>query len=437
MFAWWNQYPLSYNDYAPEASVVSKRSRMALDMGRKPHPTLFPSLPFAGFGGDPLRLDGWPGDERILVDDRLQLRVAMKERCPKQPGIYGMVDGHGEVIYIGKAKRLQTRLSSYLRPRKGERGKARRILRHTRLLAWETVPHEFAALVRELNLIRRWRPRFNVMGQPDGRRRVFLCLGRGPAPYVYLSSRPHGQALARWGPLPLGRWTRLAARALNDHFRLRECPQPQVMRFAEQGRLFDPQLAPGCLRFEIGTCLGPCAALCSERQYQKQVRQVRRFLDVDVLQQSSASTNQPEADLLAFLESQMIEAGRQQQFERAARLRDDWRSLVWLKQRLQRLEQAKRDLSLIYPIRHRSLGTIWYVLRDGQPIAAGRQPVDRADRASWRKRLQQWRGGSRSVRNAQEWLEDREMIWLVASWFRKYPKERAKTLSFEQALKQM
>lgn len=401
-------------------------------MSRKPLHPLFTSLPFVGFGADPLRLDGWPDVERVAIDNRLQLQQVMKDRCPVQPGIYGMVDQHGELIYVGKAKRLRTRLMSYLHHRKGERNKARRILRHTKLLAWETVPHEFAALVRELNLIRRWRPRFNVMGQPDGRKRVFLCLGRAPAPYVYLASRFHAKAQAYWGPLPLGRWTRLAVRALNDLFRLRECPQPQVMRFAEQGRLFEPQLSPGCLRFEIGTCLGPCAALCTVRQYQQQTQAVKRFLnDVQTVESSPGKT------ILQQLHGHMLDAGRQQQFERAARLRDDWQSLTWLTQRLQRLEQAKRELSLIYPVHHRRLGDIWYILKEGQPVAVALKPADRPARLALRKRLQQWQRGHGTGHHTQEWIEDREMIWLVASWFRKYPKERARTMTWADTLKQL
>src|SRR5262245_2686605 len=83
-----------------------------------------------------------------------ELRTRVRLRCSGSPGVYGMVDGNGELIYIGKAKNLRVRLLCYFRPRSRGR-KAARIIRQTQTLVWEPCPSEFAALVRELELIRR------------------------------------------------------------------------------------------------------------------------------------------------------------------------------------------------------------------------------------------------------------------------------------------
>src|SRR5204863_6128663 len=127
-------------------------------------------------------------------------------------------------------------------------------------------------------LIRRWQPRFNVHGQPRRRRRTYICLGRRPAPYVFLSPRPVGNALACFGPVPAGEPAREAVRRLNDWFGLRDCSQKQQMVFAEQHELFPVLRAAGCLRHEIGTCLGPCAGACSQAAYLEKVRAVQTFL---------------------------------------------------------------------------------------------------------------------------------------------------------------
>src|ERR1700731_1903084 len=106
-----------------------------------------------------------------------RLREKVRKRCPRKPGVYGMVDATGELIYVGKAKCLRSRLLSYFRPNSRD-PKAGRILGQTRTLVWEPAPNEFAALLRELELIRRWRPRCNVQGQPTRYRRTYVCVGR-------------------------------------------------------------------------------------------------------------------------------------------------------------------------------------------------------------------------------------------------------------------
>src|SRR5262249_23946259 len=141
------------------------------------------------------------------------------------------------LIYVGKAKSLRARLLCYFRPQSRD-PKAGRIIADTRLIAWEPAPTEFSALLRELELIRRWQPRFNVQGQPRRRRRVLVCLGRGPAPYAFLGPHATKSVLAAFGPVPAGPRAREAVRRVNDWFRLRDCPQAQEMRFSDQQELF-------------------------------------------------------------------------------------------------------------------------------------------------------------------------------------------------------
>src|SRR5262249_53699103 len=162
-----------------------------------------------------------------------------------------MVDARGELIYVGKAKCLRSRLLSYFRPHSRD-PKAGKIVAQTRQLAWEPAASEFAALLRELELIRRWQPRWNVAGQPKRLRRGSVCVGRRPAPYVFLARQPPATAQSCSGPVPLGETAREAVRRLNDLYRLRDCPQAQTMSFRDQGELFPEERSAGCLRYEIG-----------------------------------------------------------------------------------------------------------------------------------------------------------------------------------------
>src|SRR5262249_22454823 len=240
----------------------------------------------------------------------------------RRPGVYGMLDRHGDLVYVGKAKSLRTRLLNYFRPRSRD-ARARRIIDHTCALVWEVCPSEFAALPRELELIRRWRPRFSVQGQPTGFRFTYVCLGRKPAPYVFLARRAPAGALASFGPVPSGRRAAAAVRRLNDCFRLRDCAQSQEMIFAEQGELFPLPLTAGCLRHEIGTCLGPCAAACTRADYSAQVTAARAFL---------AGTD---TSVLKRLQCEMTAAAAELAFERAATLRDKLLALRWLYEQLE------------------------------------------------------------------------------------------------------
>jgi excinuclease ABC subunit C len=330
-----------------------------------------------------------------------------------------MLDGHGELIYVGKAKSLRARLLSYFRP-KSRDPKAGRILRETRRIVWEYAPSEFAALLRELELIRRWQPVFNVRGQPRRFRRTYVCLGRRPAPHVFLARRPPGTALAFWGPVFANRHSQEAVRRLNDWFGLRDCPQPQEMIFAEQAELFPIERAAGCIRHEIGTCLAPCAAFCTRSAYEARVRAARGFLDGRDLTP------------LHELERQMAEASAMQAFERAAALRDRLAVLQWLHAHLERIRRARQRYHFIYPVKGRNGQDIWYLIRQGWVAAAVPVPQDEADRERAAEAIAAVY--AKPAGHGPAWSEEVDGVLLVAAWFRRHPREEKHTLPPAAAL---
>jgi len=330
-----------------------------------------------------------------------------------------MIDGRGELIYVGKAKSLRARLLTYFRP--GSRDpKAGRILRQTRSIVWEFTGSEFGALLRELELIRRWQPRFNVHGQPRRRRRTFVCLGRRPAPYLFLAKRPPSGAVAVFGPV-FPTKAREAVRRLNDWFGLRDCPQKQQMVFADQAELFPMVRAAGCLRHEIGTCLGPCAAACTRDGYGERVQMVRAFLDgVD-------------AGPIEKLTQEMHAAAMGMEFERAAAIRDRLMAMQWLQETLARLRQVRERHTFVYAVAGADGATTWYLIHRGFVVRALPAPVDSSSASAAAAaletvfgRVHPWVGATPS--------EEMDGVLLVSAWFRRHAGERALAMTAELAL---
>jgi excinuclease ABC subunit C len=382
---------------------------------------LFPSKPFTDFGPNYLQPEAGAVPLQQVHGQRVsQLRGRVRQLGPKKPGVYGMLNAKGELIYVGKAKDLRTRLLCYFRPRSRD-PKAGRIIKHVVSILWEISPNEFAALHRELELIRRWRPRFNVQGQPDWHRPIYLCLGRLPAPYLFLDRRPPKDVLSYYGPVPNGRRVKEAARRLNDWFRLRDCAQTQEMHFADQGQLFPLELSHACLRYEIGTCLGPCAATCGRGDYFDAVRSVQNFLEGKDL------------TILQTLQHEKAAAAEKQIFERAAAYRDRLASLLWLHQQLDQMRRLRSNSSFIYPLTGKDGHTFWYLIHAGQTITAIAEPQDAAARQRARNLIDAvYRKEYFATR--EQTLAQRDSILLVASWFNRYPEERGRTLAVADAL---
>ena len=124
--------------------------------------------------------DRWARDRFLLVMPRLKtsrraptpddivarMRGVVRDGAEDRPGIYRMLSADGEVVYVGKSKRVRTRLLSYFRCAYPE-DKGARILREATSIDWEYTPSEFAALLRELRLIKTFRPRLNVAMKRD------------------------------------------------------------------------------------------------------------------------------------------------------------------------------------------------------------------------------------------------------------------------------
>lgn len=368
---------------------------------------------FEGFGPNPLD----PHGPRPLIDvgcgRKLDLRARVRDQAPKQPGVYGMLDRENRLIYVGKSKSLRNRLLSYFNPAVAEE-KAGRIIETTRRIVWEPLGSEFAALLREQQLIRRWTPRWNVQEIPKRQRPVYLCLGRGPAAYFFLSRLPPRDTLACEGPFHgAGRMSR-AVDALNTFFRLRDCKNSTGFSFSNQLPLFELEQRAGCLRFEIGTCSGPCAAAVSLESYNGQITEARSFLD--------GFNDEP----LVALQDQMERSARDLNFEHAAKLRDDWRAMKYLYRKLVWLADARNRYTFVYAVPGCEGDATWYLIRSGEICDAAAAPLCPNSYADVRPLVRRWRveADNETARGHGPYPHT---LSLVASWFRKHKTELDRT----------
>lgn len=376
---------------------------------------------FDGFGPCQQAAGRQPRSVRIdLPSDSSGTRRLVRAQCPETPGVYGMIDTAGELFYVGKAKALQRRVLSYFFSRQDD-SKAQRIAREAKQLIWEPAPHEFAALLRELELIRRWLPRLNVRDRPRRSGLGYICVGRSPAPYAYLAAQPPRHERRVFGPLPVNRGLRRMVRRLNDFFQLRDCPERVPIAFQDEPELFPQDRRAACLRYDVGTCLAPCAAECSTRQYADRVRAAVAFL------------RGGDASVVDQLEARMHVASAERRFELAATLRDAWQDLSGLHDRLERIRDARGNYNFVYPLHGYGKRTAWYLIRGGQLVRTVDAPRMRREARKCLRLLDAIYSGNYAHQAAAE-AENINVLLLLCSWFRRHDEERQKIITIDAAV---
>ena len=342
------------------------------------------------------------------------LRALVSDGVENRPGVYRFTGPRGEVLYVGKSVRLRSRLLAWLRPTGTGRGESKRA-ELTRLawgIEWEYVPNEFEALLRELRLIRGFRPRFNVRHRKE-RPFAWIRLSGGRAPRLVATRSPAAGARGLLGPFPAGRDLPEVLRDLAFATGVRDCPDTTPMHFSDQLDLLGAgiQVEPACIRGDLGSCPAPCAGRCSAETYRKGVDEAIAFLE--------GRTEAPLERLLA----RMTEASAAREFERAAHWRDRTEGIRSLRARVRAFEEDRGRLNFAYrPSEPGGVEGRWgYLIVRGQvrtrfPWPDGPDPEVSA--AITR---------SPPAPASSLSLGEREELFLVARWFRQNPGELEKT----------
>lgn len=343
-----------------------------------------------------------------------EMEASVKERAENRPAVYRMVAADGEVVYVGKSKQLRSRLLSYFRGVYPD-DKGARILREADTVEWDYVPSEFAALLTELRHIKRYRPRLNVSMKRDGRNLCFIKLTGGVAPRLTVVRGPGNDDRALYyGPFLGAQRVDESLRELSDVLGLRDCTLDKQMKFSDQGEFFSgPPRTPGCLRYELKKCLGPCIAACSSTEYEDRTKLARDFLD--------GEDDTP----VEVLRAEMEFASNKLEYERAASYRDKLKRLEALRKEFGRLRFAVESLSFSYTVPGHDGSERVYIIRRGRVRAELDAPRNDADRSSLNTMLKEIFGDSTA--GMQVPSHEIDELLLLSSWFQRYPDELART----------
>src|SRR5436190_16117953 len=236
--------------------------------------------------------------------------LAKLETLPAQPGCYLFKDKKGQIVYVGKAKSLRSRVRSYFQESSGDERPFIPLLQRT-VGDFETVvtTSEKEAAILEDSLVKQHQPRYTVKLRDD---KSYLCLRIDTShawPRVEPVRRPSPDGARYFGPYHTATSARRTLHLVNKHFQLRTCPDQELTSRKRP-----------CLQYQIRRCLAPCVYDVDKGWYQDQVRAVGLFLDGR------------HDELSAELEGRMMTASGNLEFELAATYRDQLRAVDAIRQ---------------------------------------------------------------------------------------------------------
>ena len=223
---------------------------------------------------------------------------------PDTPGVYLMKNARGRIIYVGKAKRLRRRLSSYFQRSSGHTPKTRALVAQVASVDVLLTGTEKEALLLESGLIKKHRPRYNVVLKDDKQYVLFKLDKRSEFPRLQITRKVARDGAVYFGPFTSAAAARTTWKLLGKVFPLRKCSD----------HVFQNRVRP-CLYHDIHQCFAPCVKPVDPALYAEQVHRVEMLL-------SGKS-----GELTAQLERRMAEASANLEFERAAELRDQIRAI--------------------------------------------------------------------------------------------------------------
>jgi excinuclease ABC subunit C len=234
----------------------------------------------------------------------LSVLEAALPTLPLSPGVYRMLDARGDALYVGKARALRKRVASYTQlDRLPER--LRRMVWETRRLEVVTTASEAEALLLEANLIKKLRPRFNIVLRDDKSYPWLVLTEDHPFPQIAKHRGERRKGAAYFGPFASAWAVNQTITALQRVFLLRSC----------RDTVFDSRDRP-CLLFQIKRCSAPCVDRVGQADYAELVRQAKQFLAGET------------PSIQKRLAAEMEQAAENLEFERAAALRDRIRGLT-------------------------------------------------------------------------------------------------------------
>jgi excinuclease ABC subunit C len=217
---------------------------------------------------------------------------------PEKPGIYQFINAEGQIIYIGKAKNLKRRVSSYFQ-KTPDSAKLAVLVRKIRTVNHLVTDTESDALLLENNLIKRHLPRYNVLLKDD-KTFPWICISNEPFPRVFTTRKVVKDGSLYFGPYTSGRIWKNLIDLIRSLYKIRTCHLALTDENIRAGKF------KVCLEYHIGNCLGPCVGLQSAEDYQDQIDQIVRILNGNT------------QGVIRLLNEEMHRHAESYEFERAA-----------------------------------------------------------------------------------------------------------------------
>ncbi|MCR4267780.1 excinuclease ABC subunit UvrC [Nitratireductor sp. ZSWI3] len=241
---------------------------------------------------------GWDAGETPTGLIGIEVIQAAVKRLPNAPGVYRMMNTEGDVLYVGKARSLKKRVTNYAQGR-GHTNRIGRMVRETASMEFIVTRTETEALLLEANLIKRLRPRFNVLLRDDKSFPYILLTGDHPAPGIFKHRGARSRKGDYFGPFASAGAVERTINSLQRAFLLRSCTDS----------VFESRTRP-CLLYQIKRCSGPCTGEIGPADYAELVDEAKAFL--------SGRSSKVKADIARAMQ----EAAETLDFERAATHRD-------------------------------------------------------------------------------------------------------------------
>ena len=230
------------------------------------------------------------------------------KNLPTLPGVYKFKNKDEKIIYIGKAKNLKNRIRSYFQNSKTQSSKTISMMKNADSFEWIIVKNEVEALLTEANLIKKHRPKYNIL-MKDDKTYPYIQITKEPYPQVILTRKIKKDGSKYFGPYTDSRRLRTILKVIHKVFPIRSCSYFINDKIIEQKKISI------CLDYHIKRCQGPCEGLVSEKEYNEMIMHVISFM--------KGSTKEIEY----YVEQKMNHASENLLYEEAALFRDQLRTV--------------------------------------------------------------------------------------------------------------
>lgn len=232
----------------------------------------------------------------MTIPDHLQATLST---LPDKPGCYIYKDKTGKVIYVGKAVVLKNRVRSYFHDSAQHDNKTKQLVKHIDSIEWIVVGSELEALILEMNLIKKYRPHYNIRLKDDKRYPYIKIHWQLDYPKVTITRQMLKDGALYYGPYTSS-W---AVHQTLDTLR-------RIFPYLTCDRVITGEDKRACLYYDIKLCSAPCIGAATKEEYRKNIEELGHFLDGET------------EEIVSQLQGQMNEASENMQFERAAVMRD-------------------------------------------------------------------------------------------------------------------